>query len=374
MLNRIRYLLLFSILLQSTQAQSEHTTIGEIKYNAALMATGEGQPSLAVCDFNADGNLDIVIANYDDGTLKTYQGDGTGKLVKVSQFPVGDNPSGIDVSDINTDGHLDLVIANHETSYITILLGDGTGQFKSSAQSPLRIESKPHPHTVRLADLNGDGNVDLVADSRSQEGLRVLNGNGNGMFETPGYLVDAGGDPYRGFAINDLNGDGHLDIVTPNQHDVAIILNTGHASKPFTLTTIPQTESPFSVDLADMTGDQHQDLVLVSNENSISIIPGDSTGSFIDAKKSTLDSTPGAKQIALGDIDGNHIKDALISNWTGQLLIAFGGKESIRTVTFSHPRISHPWGIALADLNNDGKNDIIIADGESAVAVVYVSQ
>ena len=67
------------------------------------------------------------------------------------------------------------------------------------------------------------------------------------------------------------------------------------------------------------------------------------------------------------------MQDAMISSWSGQLLVLRGGKDGVRTISFEHSDIPNPWGFALVDLNGDGRSDFIIADGDSHSAVVYTS-
>lgn len=167
---------------------------------------------------------------------------------------------------------------------------------------------------------------------------------------------------------------GALDLVTPNQRDIGIAVNSGSIEASFSLTKLEQPESPFSVELADLTGDSELDLVVATNGTSLSIFPGDGRGNFQENKKTVVNVASGAKQIAIGDINGDGIEDALISNWSGGLLAIIGSKATIKSYKFRHASIPNPWGVALTDLNKDGKSDLIIADGDSKLAVVYVSQ
>ncbi|AOE49417.1 FG-GAP repeat domain-containing protein [Kangiella sediminilitoris] len=370
----ISYVLLASLGLFNSMNSAKAVDIGSTAYSTFPLEVGSGQASMAVCDFNSDGYQDVIIANYTDNNIIAYQGNGKGKLIEVGRFPVGDSPSGISVSDINNDGNSDVAIANHETSYVTLLLGDGKGAFKKAQQSPFNIDIKPHPHEVRLSDIDGDNKVDLIVDSRTHEGLLVLKGLSNGSFQKPGKVINVGGDPYRGFAINDINGDEALDFVTPNQNHIGVVINNNSNDMTFSLKKLSQTGSPFAVELAEMNGDGNMDLVIATNGSLITVIPGDGNGNFLEEEKTEIQSSSGAKQIAIGDINADGIKDALVSNWSGQILAIFGSKTSIETISFEHSSIPNPWGIALADLNNDGKSDFIIADGDSKSAVVYVSQ
>lgn len=346
-------------------AQPSHTT---------LLNVGAGESTISVFDFNSDGHQDVIISNYSDNNLVLYLGDGNGNLIETSRFSAGEKPTDMSVSDINGDGNIDVVIANHETSYVTLLYGNGRGGFKHAPHSPLNIEVKPHPHVVKLKDLDGDNKADLIVDSRTHKGLRVFKGLGNGTFKTPGKLINVGGDPYLGFAAGDINGDGNLDLVTPNQQEIGIVLNTNPAKLSFSMKKLAPSESPFAVELAEMNGDGKTDLIVASVGSSITIIPGDGHGNFLEEKTTSIKTSSGAKQIAVGDINGDGIKDALVSNWSGNILVVLGSKTAFEIISFEDSSIPNPWGLVLADLNEDGRSDFIIASGDSKLAAVYLSQ
>jgi hypothetical protein len=348
--------------------------IGNTTFSHTLLKVGAGKSSISVFDFNSDGHQDVIISNYSDNNIVIYRGNGKGNLTEISRFSAGEKPTDMSVSDINGDGNVDVVIANHETSYVTLLYGDGQGSFKHAPHSPLNIDIKPHPHAIQLKDLDGDNKVDLIVDSRTHKGLRFLKGIGNGNFKTPGKIIDVDGDPYLGFATGDINGDGNIDIVTPNQREIGIILNTHSDKLSFSMKKLGPYESPFAVELAEMNGDGKTDLIVASGGRSITIIPGDGHGNFLEEKKTLIKTTSGAKQIAVGDINGDGIKDALVSNWSGNLLVVLGGKATFETISFKHSSIPNPWGIMLVDLNKDGKSDFIITNGDSDLAALYLSQ
>ena len=183
------YFLSFLMGLLSCITQAKTLEVAGAKFSEISLNVGAGQSSISTCDFNSDGNQDVIIASYLDNNIMAFRGDGKGGLIAVGHYSVGERPTGMDVSDINNDGNVDIAIANHETSYVTLLYGDGKGGFKKVPQSPLNIEIKPHPHDVRLNDLDGDNRVDLIVDSRTDEGLLVLKGLADGGFKMPGKIV-----------------------------------------------------------------------------------------------------------------------------------------------------------------------------------------
>ncbi|WP_218418973.1 FG-GAP repeat domain-containing protein [Alteromonas lipotrueae] len=367
------YFLSMSISLLCAYALADPIKIDDINYTSTIVEVGAGQPTIVASDINADGNQDVVIANASDNNIITYLSDGKGTLNRGGIFAAGDSPSGLALSDINADGHVDVVVANHETSYITVLFGKGGGTFVEPPHSPLNINVKPHPHVVKLSDLDGDETPDLIVDNRSHNGLLVLKGLSAGRFKTPGKVINAGGDPYRGFAVRDINNDGFEDIVTPNQRDIGVLLNTGDKQMRFSLSMLAQPESPFAIELADMNGDGNHDVIVATNGSVITIMLGDGRGNFLKVAKSEFNASAGAKQIATGDINDDGIDDVLISSWSGEVLAILGTKSSFKSISFKHPQISNPWSLAILDINQDGKSDFVIGDGDSKRAAVYVS-
>jgi hypothetical protein len=367
------YFLSMSISLLCAYALADPIKIDDINYTSTIVEVGAGQPTIVASDINADGNQDVVIANASDNNIITYLSDGKGTLNRGGSFPAGNSPSGLAISDINADGHVDVVVANHETSYITVLFGKGDGTFVEPPHSSLNINVKPHPHVVKLRDIDGDETPDLIVDNRSHNGLLVLKGLSAGRFKTPGKVINAGGDPYRGFAVGDINNDGFEDIVTPNQRDIGVLLNSGDKQMRFSLSKLAQPESPFAIELADMNGDGNRDVIVATNGSVITIMLGDGRGNFLKVAKSEIIASAGAKQIATGDINDDGIDDALISSWSGEVLAILGTKSSFKSISFKHPQIPNPWSLAILDINQDGKSDFVIGDGDSKRAAVYVS-
>src|ERR1700693_4446939 len=107
-------------------------------FNRVVIPTGHRPGSIAVADVNHDGKPDIIVANTEDETVSVLLGDGKGHFAPApgSPFACGRAPNDIAVADMNGDGNPDLIIANTGTPYITILLGDGKGGFAPSRHSP----------------------------------------------------------------------------------------------------------------------------------------------------------------------------------------------------------------------------------------------
>jgi hypothetical protein len=177
---------------------------------------GIGPYSVAVGDFNRDGKLDLVVANYPSVfTVSVLLGNGDGTFQSQVTYPVGRQPISVAVADLNGDGKLDLAVADFTDGFVSVLLGNGDGTFRPSVEYPTaRV-----PSSVIIGDFNGDGKLDLATSNYAPGGynvppgyINILLGNGDGTFQAPVAFV-AGPNPDT-VVVADFNNDGALDFVT----------------------------------------------------------------------------------------------------------------------------------------------------------------
>lgn len=366
--------LILSTFLLLTATPDDTIQIGGIDFIRHSYSAGEGEAALAFADLNNDGHQDLVVTSSAHHDLTLFFGDGQGGLISSGRFAAGENPTDVTAADLNGDGNIDLVIANHETTYLTLLRGDGQGGFRPAANSPLAINVAPHPHAVQAHDLDRDGKLDLIVDHRDGRGLLILRGRGNGAFETPGKIIATGGDPYLGFAVGDLNGDGWLDLVTPNPGNAGVVLSTARPGLAFVAAASVRATAPFGVRLADFDGDGALDLISASGEGTsvVELFRGDGRGGFRQPAHATFRVAAGGKNLAVGDLNGDGFPDAVVCSWASDVLVVLGNAGSMVSVRLRG--FENPWGLALADLNEDGLDDFVIADGVRARLEVYLSR
>jgi hypothetical protein len=172
-----------------------------------------GSQSVAVGDFNGDGQPDLAVTNSGANGVNVFL-NREGGLTAVSAIPAtGDSPSSIARADFNGDGKLDLAVANSGSNNVTILLGNGDGTFTAAA-SPATGTA---PNSVAVADFNGDGVPDLAVANASSSNVTILLGNGDGTFTAAASpAADTGS---TSVAAADFNGDGKEDLVVANSRD-----------------------------------------------------------------------------------------------------------------------------------------------------------
>jgi hypothetical protein len=204
---------------------------GDGTFQPALSSgAGAGQFGVAVGDFNGDGKPDLALI-VNSQSLGVMLGDGNGNFAApVKLFALGTEPDSIAVGDFNKDGKLDAVVSNYGDAAvgpatISVFLGNGDGTF--AAPSNLPLPGTADPWEVAVADLNGDGNLDIVSSNNNESYISIYLGNGDGTFKAPTRNFSAFAP--LDLVIADLNGDGIPDIafLSQGEYDVGVLAGKG---------------------------------------------------------------------------------------------------------------------------------------------------
>ena len=346
-------------------------------FEKTVITIGKEPGSIAIADVNHDGLPDLIVANTADETVSILLGDGKGHFNPApgSPFACGKSPNGIAVADMNHDGYLDLIVANTETPFITVLLGDGKGGFKPSAHSPFSTQSRPHVHGVAVADFNGDRNPDVVTDSWGNNQILMFLGDGAGNLLLPGRAFATGKRPYERLRSADFNQDGKPDIVTTNLDDntVSILLGDGKGQlHDAPGSPLAAGAAPWAVAVDDMNRDGKADLLILPYEPDVrdpkqvgvTVLLGNGKGGFTKMSGSPLPLAEcrGPQRIATGDLNGDDFRDIVVScAQNDKLILYFGSKDG--SFRAEPVEIQTGWsGLAVADLNGDRKDDIVITN------------
>ena len=334
---------------------------------------GSEPAAVLILDVDRDQRPDLVVANEGDGTISVLRNHGRGDFRLHATVPAGEHPADLAPGDFDEDGWVDLLVANHDTDYVTVLFG-GRGGFTQRDESRIPVGVSPHPHVVEVVDLNGDGHLDFLVDDREAGALKLCVGQGDGTFRQSG-SIDVGGDPYRGMAVRDLDGDGELDVVTPNRTSVAIVKGDGTGAFAPPAELDGDGLLPFSVGIADVNGDGIADLGIGSGEGEGSFVVwlGSPNGKFHPAPGSPYPLSRGPTTVSVADVDGDETEDFLTTSYMGNDVTLFlGGAERLEPVRIGVE--GNPWGIAAGDLNDDGLVDLGTANNGSDDISVFLAR
>lgn len=348
---------------------SEGEEVPQISFDRIEVEVGVRTAAILAWDMDRDGHLDLVVCG--GGRVVALHGRGDGHFDVASSVDAGENPVDLAAADLDGDGLEDLVVANHATTYVTLLFAVAGGGFARRSHSQFDVGVSPHPHAVRLYDIDGDGHADLLVDDRTPESIRVFAGVGDGTFANA-RSIGVGGDPYRGMTLAHLNEDEFLDLLTPNPDHIAILIGDGSGAFAQS-TTLRPGFAPFSVTAADLNGDGIADIAAASGEGAggtLAVWHGRGDGSFGTAGEYEL--AAGPTKSAAADLTGDGRAEVLVASYLGGEVAILTGGES--PVLHRLEVEGYPYGFATGDFDGDSRVDFAIANDRTDQVTVFLTR
>lgn len=331
--------------------------------------------SIAVADFNGDGNLDIAVANRSSNDISVLLGKGNGTFateVKYSAGTGGPDPDSIVAADVNGDGKPDLIVADLGTHSVSVFINTGTGTF-----NPAAIYSVGNsPTAVAVADLNGDGFPDIAVTNSADNTVTILFNSGSGTFTTGG-LYGTSTTP-SDVVIADFNGDSRPDLAITNQgaNNVSILLNQGSgtfaAAKNYCVANASgscTSASPVSLVAIDLNGDNAPDLAIAGSGATVSTLLNNGSGVFTFTSMVSTSQQP--ESIAAGVYGTGTNPSLVVADYSTNSFEIYGNNNGVLTGPLSYLSGTKPMAIAVGDFNNDKKLDVVVANNaDNDVAVI----
>lgn len=394
------------------------------------IGSGAGARSIAAGDVDEDGRPDIIAASEAEGTVFVLLNeDGTLTQGKSYTLPDIVGPFPIRLADIDGDGHLDIFAPDDycigDSNYV--LYGNGDGSFTDPDPVPMGIcaygatvvdtaSGQPdlisatgwawglvtrarnlghrkfytyatyryglvddsdtlhgyQPYDMAVGDFNGDGSPDAVTANYGDNSLSLLLGDGHGGFNVPTVYTLPAGDGARAVAVADVDGDGKSDVVTAGDDAAALYVYLGDGAGGLAATPVTSSINSATIEgiaIGDIDGDGTPDAVIAGTTGGVQVCQGDGAGAFDCTAYSAL-AVSSAIRVALSDLDGDGDLDLVVtsfhSNGTDYESYVYrgdgkGGFVASATLTTGSGTVhDEPWGIAVGDIDEDGKADIVL--------------
>ena len=337
------------------------------------------QKGFAIDDFDGDGDVDLALGaktSESSKLVRVYRNDGNGVFPTFDSFDVGHQALCLEPGDFDKNGTIDLATCTFTPDTLTIFtnLPEKSQSVTTNTIQLLgceRPELGCRPHGGALADLDGDGDLDVIGSNTHPGSFSILRNEAGTMRVLPAYTF--GGENPQSVAPGDLDGDGDVDAVTVDHHshDLWVHKNLGDGSFEPPV-KFPVGNSPINVQLGDFDGDGHLDMTCANlGASSISVLYNDGTGVF--SPRGSRDYRVGAspKAVDVADYDGDgHVDIAVANLGQSQLSVLFNDQSGGFRDMVIYRLGNQPNHVDSADLDNDGHPDLFTANTNQTSSVL----
>lgn len=366
------------------------TTLSNSSFDAKIDSTSAPCYVTLSCDFDNDGKPDVASANLTANSITIYRNlTSSGNIAFASRQFVNttDRVNNFRIVDIDGDGKKDIITANFSSSSFSVFRNTSlTGNISFAPRVTFSMPASTQPAYLASDDIDGDGKLDVLVTNYPLNGIAIFRNTstvGNISFATRLDYTTQGTFP-AGVEIADLNNDGKKDIIVSNsqQYSISVFQNLSTAGNILLASSVQYatTLGVHEVSVADLNNDGRLDIVAgdyasvggATFATTITVLQNNSTiGSSFNASSFNtgvaFTAGLGAIGIRLGDMDGDGKTDVIVGNHQSNFISLFrntsvnSGNISL-AIKSDIVTGSQAFWVELADLNIDGKLDIIAAN------------
>lgn len=331
---------------------------GLLRYGNTITTSASGAESVFAADVDGDGDMDALSASESDNTIAWYENNGSGNFTSHTISSSANYASGVYACDMDKDGDMDVISSSYADGEIDWYENNGAESFTEHT-----ITSKAfYAECIDVKDMDGDGDMDVISTSY---GFNYTSGdiiwyenNGSQTF-TPHIVTSSLQDAKSVFAA-DVNNDGNMDLLTASNGDNEINWFENDGTGNFTQQNITVSASGAEcVYATDMDNDQDLDVLSASSmDNTIAWYENNGSGSFTN--RTITASATATKSVYAADADGDGDQDVFAVTDGMVIWLENDGTQNFTKHIISI-QISGGHSVYAADLNNDGDMDVLSA-------------
>jgi hypothetical protein len=315
------------------------------------LATLQGANRVVVADFNRDGFMDMAVGSFQASSgVQVFLGHGDGTFKAPVAYAPGSGAASLATADLNHDGNPDIVIANITGDSVTVLLGNGDGTFQPPASYAISSDFGG----LVLGDFNNDGKIDIATTGTATvAAIDVLLGNGDGTFQEPAIVTYPPNGGLDALTVGRFTEGGNLDIAVADNEGLSgevIQILQGNGDGTFSIGSSYRIDDAESIVAADLRNNGKTDLAVAGLESpGPAVLLGNGDGTFQQPVYydfgGTFSVNPASVTVAVGDMNGDGIPDlvsaptVLVGLTSYSAVYVFSGNGD---GTFGPPEGSYP--------------------------------